>query len=199
MNEYVKFVKDGLEESVSFFGNKNKQSREVWVLKEFLKYLPVEAHDSDIKGSNTEPNDVFYEDIGFQVKEIQTEGRKRDKEYKNKLYSINEKTKPEDLLEHYSPIHIPLSEVLPRVRDELERHRNDKYKNNTSKMNVLVYLNLNDATYNDAPVDISLIDYELHHWKSVSVVTNNCAIVLSCNDDNNKLLMSSVRELHVKN
>lgn len=198
MDEYVKSVKEGLEESVLFFGNKNKQGREVWVLKEFLKYLPIESLDSDINGSEAEPNDVFYKDVGFQVKEIPTEGRKRGKEYKDKLNNITEETEPEDLLEYYSPIHIPLSGVLPRVRDELERHRNEKYKMNARKINVLVYLNLDDTTYTNAPVDTSLIDYELGNWQSVSVVTNNSAIVLSCNNDN-KLLMPLVGILYVNN
>lgn len=201
MDEYVKSVKEGLEASVSFFGNKNKQRREVWVLKEFLKYLPVETHDSDIKGSDAEPNDVFYKDVGFQVKEIQNEGRKRGKEYKDKLNSINEETGTEDLLECYSPIHIPLSEVLSRVQNELEHHRNEKYKVNAREMNVLVYLNLNDTTYTNAPIDMSLIGCDLSescHWQSISVVTNNCAIVLSCNNDDDKLLMPLVGKLYVK-
>ncbi|WP_340121437.1 DUF1780 domain-containing protein [Methylobacter svalbardensis] len=199
MDEYVKSVKEGLKESVSFFGNKNKQNREVWVLKEFLKYLPVDVQGTDVKESDAEPNDAFYKDIGFQIKEIQTEGRKRDKEYKDKFKSINEETKPKELLEHYSPSHIPLSDVLHRVRDELERHRNEKYKNNTRNINALVYLNLDDTTYTNTPVDTSLIGSELGNWQSVSLVTNNCAVVLSYNDDSNKLLKPLIGKLYVKN
>jgi len=199
MDEYVKSVRDDLKESVSFFGNRGRQDREVWVLKEFLKYLPADIQDSDIQGSYIEPNDAFYKDIGFQVKEIQTEERKRGKEYKEKLSNINDETKPEHFLEHYSSIHIPLSEALPRVGSELERHRKEKYRNNTNNMNVLVYLNLSDTTYTNAAVDTSLIDRELANWQSVSLVTNNCSIVLSCNDSSNKLLKPLVGKLYVKN
>ncbi len=199
MDKYIKSIKEDLKESVSYFGNKNKQGREIWVLKEFLNYLPVKVDDSHVKGSDIEPNDAFYKDIGFQVKEIQTEGRKRGKEYKDKLNSISEETKPKDLLQRYNHTHIPLSEVLPRVREELKRHRSEKYKDNARKINVLVYLNLSDTTYTNTSVDISLTYEELDSWQSVSVVTNNCAIVLSCNDDNNKLLKPLVGELYVKN
>jgi hypothetical protein len=188
MDKYVKSIKKDLKESVSFFGNKNKQDREIWVLKEFLKYLPIEAQDSDFKGSDVEPNDAFYKHTGFQIKELQTEERKRGKEYKDKLNAINDETKPKDLLENYSHIHIPLSTALPRVSDELKHHRIEKYKNNTTDMNVLVYLNLSDTTYTSEIVNTSLIDSELRNWKSVSLVTNNCAIVLSCYDDSNDLL-----------
>jgi len=199
MDEYVKSIKDGLSESVTFFGNSKKPDREIWVLKEFLEYLPVTVQDSDVQLSEAEPNDAFYKDIGFQIKEIQTEGRKRGKEYKDNLSSITDETKPQDLLEHYSPFHVPLSTALTRVGVELERHRKEKYKNSTGDMNVLVYLNLNDTTYTKDPVDTTFIDSELRHWKSVSLVTNNCAIVLSCADRSNKLLAPFVGKLYVKN
>lgn len=199
MDKYVKSLKDGLSETITFFGNKKKPDREIWVLKEFLEYLPVTVQDIDVTASKAEPNDAFYKDIGFQIKEIQTEGRKRGKEYKEKLNSITDKTKPEDFLESYSPIHVPLSESITIVGKELERHRNDKYKNNTSDMNVLVYLNLSGTTYTNDSVDAALIGSELHHWKSVSLVTNNCAVVLSCTDSNNKLLTPLVGKFYVKN
>lgn len=191
----MKSAKEGLKESVSYFGNKNKQEREIWVLKEFLRYLPLDYKDSNVKGSDAEPSDVFYKNVGFQIKEIQSEDRKRGKEYKDRLKSINEETKLEDLLEPYSHIHIQLSEVLQIVGNELRRHRNQKYRVLAKKINVLVYLNLSDTTYTDASVDTSLIDCELGNWQSVSVVTNNCATVLACNDDH-KLLKPLVKKLY---
>ncbi len=197
MDDYVKSVKEGLEESVKFFENKNKQEREKWVLREFLSYLPVEFEDSHIKGSDAEPNDVFYKEFGFQVKEVQTEGRKRGKEYKDKLQSISEETRPDDLTEQYSPTHITLNESLSGVVSELARHREEKYSNNTGHMNVLVYLNLSDTTYTSGQVDLSVISDELDCWKSVSLVANNCAIVLRCNDHHNQLLLPLVGTLYM--
>jgi len=42
MDEYVKSAKEGLEISVSFFDNKSKQERELWVLRKLLNYLPCD-------------------------------------------------------------------------------------------------------------------------------------------------------------
>lgn len=199
MNMYIKSIIEGLTESVTFFGNKKKQEREKWVLNEFLKYLRVPVQEIDIKGTNDEPIDVFFKDMGFQIKEIQTEGRRRDRDYKERLKSITDKTVPEDLLEDYNPVHIPLSDVIPKVTKELARHRKDKYGNNVSDINVLVYLNLCDTTYTSNPIDMTLIESELSYWKSISLVTNNCAIVISCNDINNTLLNQSIGKLYLKN
>ena len=69
----------------------------------------------------------------------------------------------------------------------------------TNEMNVLVYLNLKDTTYKDVAVDYALVDEEINHWQSVSVVTNNCAIVLRCNNQSIELLTANVGILHFKN
>ena len=197
MDDYVKSVKAGPEESRKFFGNKNKPARELWVLREFLSYLPLKFYESELSESDQEPNDVFYRGHGFQVKEVLSPDRKRGKEYKDKLGSITENTKPEDFLEQYSPIHNPLSESLPCVASELSRHRKEKYSNDTGNMHVLVYLNLSDTTYTDETVKYSSTEFT--RWKSVSLVSNNCAIVLACNEQNNELLSGQVGILHVKN
>lgn len=102
MDDYVKSIQDGLKESRRFFSNRSKQDRELWVLREFLSYLPIDVIDSDIAVSTGEPNDVLYGPYGFQVKEVLSEGRRRGKEYLDKLEAISEATKPEDLLEFYS-------------------------------------------------------------------------------------------------
>lgn len=199
MDNYLKSIKEGLKESVEFFGNKNKQEREKWILKEFLSYLPVQFAETDIRESNTEPHDVFFKSFGFQVKEILTEGRMRGKEYKEKLNSISSNTKPGDFSEQYNPIHIPLTESLPRVFSELARHRTEKYYDNTSSIDVLVYLNLSDTTYTNEQINVSQVSAELNRWRSVSLVSNNCAAVLHCNDCGNQLLRPLVGNLYGKN
>ncbi|MGI6638924.1 MAG: DUF1780 domain-containing protein [Desulfobulbus sp.] len=196
MDKYVKLIKEDIKDSISYFGNRFKKKRELWVLKEFLKYLPINIDESLIKGSGAEPNDVFYNGIGFQVKEIQTKGRKRHSEYKNRFNLITEKTDLEDLLEPYHHIHVPISDTLPRIQAELERHRNKKYGGIVKNINVLVYLNLSDTTYTTESLDALPISGELNNWLSVSVVTNNCATILSCRDNNNELLKTLVGPIY---
>lgn len=197
MDKYVESVKNGLEESKRFFGNPNKQERELWVLREFLSYLPVEVVEAAIAPSKSEPNDVCYGEFGFQIKEVLTEGRRRGKEYSDKLAAISEETEPEDLLESYAPIHIPLHKALPRVASELERHRTDKYNGKVSHLDVLIYLNLSDTTYTKS--EVLAVHGEFRYWRSVSLVSNNCATILSCNDESHKLLAPFVGKLYFKN
>lgn len=196
MDEYVESVKEGLVESKRFFSNPYKQHREIWVLREFLSYLPIEISTGDISPSETEPHDVFYREFGFQIKEVLSEGRRRGKEYSDKLASITNDTKPEDLLEQYTPIHISLDQALPRVASELARHRAEKYSGNTSHIDVLVYLNLSDTTYTAA--DVQSVHDEFLNWNSVSLVSNNCAIILACDAEGHAFLEPLVGKLYVK-
>ncbi len=198
MDNYVKSVKNGLAESVDFFRNHRKGEREIWVASEFLQYLVEDFDRNDVIESTQEPIDVTYSDIGFQVKEIQSEGRKRGKEYNDNFRAITAETVDSDLLKEYRPINIPINDALPRLVAELKRHRTNKYYKLTNEMNVLVYLNLVDTAYMDVEVDYVLVDEEIRHWQSVSVVTNNCAIVLSCNNPTIELLTMNVGTLHFK-
>ena len=197
MDEYVELAQNGLEESIKYFGNKNKQERELWVIREFLSYLPLDITETDVVASNQEPNDVFYGSHGFQIKEVLSEGRKRSKEYKDSLHSIDDNTVPSDLVELCTHIHISLNETLPYVESELARHRIDKYKNNTTNINVMIYLNLTETTYTREITEYC--NSEFSRWKSVSLVSNCNAIVLACNDKNNELLYPFLGELHTRN
>ena len=70
MGDYAESIQDGLKESKKFFSNPNKPETELWVLREFLSYLPIEVVESDIAPSTQESHDVFYGPYGFQVKEV---------------------------------------------------------------------------------------------------------------------------------
>jgi hypothetical protein len=48
-------------------------------------------------------------------------------------------------------------------------------------------------------VDFSLLNKEIGYWNSVSVVTNNCAIVLGCKEKMMELLSSHIGKLIFKN
>lgn len=203
MDDYVASMKRALIESVNFFGNKNKQERELLVLQDFLSYLPIPIICTDVVPATEEPFDVSYGPYRFQVKEVLSEGRRRGDEYAQALSSITEESKPEDLLEPYHPTNIPLNDALPRVVSELRRHREEKYdeqqsfQRRASNIDVLVYLNLTDTTYSNKKVDFP--HEELEKWKSVSLVSNNCAIVLACSDQCNQLLFPHIGHLYVKN
>lgn len=198
MDKHVVSIREGLEESIDFFGNNRKNDRELWVLNEFLSYLIAGFDGTGMALSDSEPNDVIYGDLGFQVKEVQSVGRERTREYQESLSVITDETEPKDLLVPYTPNHIPFNAASSRLLSELERHRTQKYYNQTSDMNVLVYLNLKDTTYDQIPVDMALFQEEVSLWGSVSVVTNNCAIVLGSHDGSIPLFTEHIGILKFK-
>lgn len=198
MDKYVKSVKDGLEESLDFFGNNRKEERELCVMNMFLSYFIPDFDGTGMAPAESEPNDVTYEGVGFQIKEILSEGRRRTLEFRESLSNITDATEPEDLLEPYQPTHIPFNEASRRLLSELERHRTEKYYNQTSDMNVLVYLNLEGTTYDQSEVDMSLFEEEVSKWGAVSVVTNDCAIVLGLQDGAIPFFEGVVGELQFK-
>ena len=187
MDKYVKSVKDDLKESIDFFRNERKGERELWVLHKFLSFIIPDFGRTGTTMSDSEPNDVCYGEIGFQVKEILSEQRERTREYKDSLSKITDDTQLKDLVEPLRQFHIPFNDASERLLSELERHRTKKYHNQTSDMNVLVYLNLkgetDTTTFDETPVDMSLFSEEVSKWGSVSVVTNNCAIVLGVKEN----------------
>lgn len=188
MSDYVERSKKGLEDSIQFFGNKCKPQRELWVLEKFLGYIPQSGVVLRTAEDDEEPNDVFYNGYGFQIKEIQTEGRERHKEYKQKLRSISSDTTKKELLDSYTPIKNSINECLPRIFSELIRHRK-KYDENSLSINLLIYLNIAGLTIT-SEVDVigSIFSEEFDKWASVSIITNNCACVLACSDKGHDFL-----------
>lgn len=211
--KYLENTKEDLEKSILYFGNKYKEEREIWVLKEFSKYLFGNVNESYIRVSNDEPNDVFYKDIGFQIKEILTEKRCRHAEYKNilnhtnkaidyinnltnrmknNLERVNEEEEEEiykmlkNISKPYNHICIPISEKLSIIRKKLKHYRR-KYRDTTQNINILLYLNIENTNYTSEPTNTYSIKEELNNWLSVSLVTNNCATILSCNEDNSPM------------
>lgn len=188
MTDYLDRSKKGLEDSIQFFGNKCKPQRELLVLEKFLGYIPQSGVVLRTAEDGEEPNDVFYNGYGFQIKEIQTEGRERQKEYKEKLRSISSDTTKKELLDSYTPIKNSINECLPRIFSELIRHRK-KYDENSLSINLLIYLNIAGLTIT-SEVDVigSSFSEEFDKWASVSIISNNCACVLACSDKGHDFL-----------
>lgn len=180
MTDFVGRSQKGLVYSIQFFGNKCKPQRELWVLEKFLGYIPQSGVVLRTAEDDEEPNDVFYNGYGFQIKEIQTEGRERHKEYKEKIRSISSDTTKKELLDSYTPIKNSINEFLPRIVSELIRHRK-KYNENSLSINLLIYLNITGLTLSSENDEIGSNCFEeFDKWASVSIISNNCACVLAC-------------------
>ncbi len=89
--EFEVFKKEAIEHFTNsdiLFSNKNKKSREIWVVKKFLDGLGLSYMESELCCSANEPPDIIFRDAKFEIMEKMDEGRRRHKEYKDKLKKI---------------------------------------------------------------------------------------------------------------
>ena len=102
-----------LKESLAFFSNAEKPEREKWVVRRLLQALRVNFKEEEMTEAS-EPVDVAFRDVGFQVKELLDEGRRRTDEFKKKLETTKSAKDYSELLEHYTPIDVSFSEISQR-------------------------------------------------------------------------------------
>jgi hypothetical protein len=182
--QYVRDIVEGLRESKSFLvGDLRKRERELWVANEFLDYLQVDRRSEEVRPSDYEPFDVIFRNARFQVKEILKapgQDRKRDLEYKEALQKAESATKLSDLVTPYtSPTVLSITETLSILERESLNWQLSYSDLDRSQMDILSYLNLKDTVLSMQQSSIPEIPWlSQQGWRSVSVVSNNCAFVL---------------------
>ena len=102
-----------LKESLAFFSNAEKLEREKWVVRRLLQALRVNFKEEEMTEA-PEPVDVAFRDVGFQVKELLDERRRRTDEFKKKLETAKSAKDYSELLEHYTPTDVSFSETAQR-------------------------------------------------------------------------------------
>ena len=80
-DEYLKSIREDLEESVDFFSSQDKFIREKVVVYDFLTNLSIEYEEDELLRGG-DPPDVVFRDAQLEVKEIMGKGRKRHAEFK---------------------------------------------------------------------------------------------------------------------
>jgi len=180
---------DAMKEAVNFFKNKNKLDREKWVVKHFLDKLCITYDDHEILGAE-EPADIAFRDIRFQVKELYPEGRRRDKEYKEKLKKALEANDVGDLLEEYTPTAISFTEIVQLCSDyTIKLIDSNKYGvKEREKTDLLYYFNY--VKSHETPPEQYV--FNINGFRSVSVVGNRYCAVLTAIDEASSYLTENI-------
>lgn len=113
MRNYAYSVKEGLKESNRLFRNAQKQDRELYF---FANSFPIFRNRSkNLKYLHLRKSRMmfFTENMASSQKKYYPTAE-RGKKYSNKLEETSKNTSPEDILEPYTPTHIPLNQALPR-------------------------------------------------------------------------------------
>lgn len=141
-DSYLNDVRQGLQDSVDFFGSQDKFTREKWVVSEFLTNLSIPFFEEDII-PGSDPPDIIFKDANFEVKEILDKGRRRHEEYKAALARAYTETDPAALTEEYLPRSISIDEVSSLVLAQAADLAKNKYPLQVRReMDLICYVNL---------------------------------------------------------
>lgn len=178
--DFIKEHVDTLKKNIHFFSNKCKPNREVWVVRRFLSQIGIAFSNEAICASSEEPIDVVYHDARFQVKEIIDENRKRGNENKALLRKAENATSISDLPEPYqTPQTITCSDIVPIAADLAFKWQHKYGPNESISTDLIFYFNLQNiyVAGNTFP-SIDSYSSKMTAWRSVSVCSNDCALVL---------------------
>jgi len=196
-SNFVKKHVDAIKESIHFFSNDCKSDREIWVVRHFLSQLCIEFSNEEIYVSSDEPIDVVYSDARFQVKEIVDKGRKRHDEYRESLQKAEAATSASDLLEPYRPQKIGCSDIVPIVAEQASRWKQKYGPSECMSTDLLFYFNLQDIhIVGDIFPAVDLFSSKMAAWRSVSVYTGDCALVLHVSQSAPSFLKTAKGKVH---
>ena len=178
-----------LEESLSFFSNREKLDREKWTVRRLLHALDVEFAEEELTGGD-EPVDIYFRDARFQEKEILDENRRRTDEYRKALEVAKAAKEQRELAELYDPIDISFCEVVQKCYDYAKTLLlQSKYGPLECKnIDLLCYFNLKNYLV-VPPTEIAVKELE---FRSLSVVSNRYCMVVYARDDAPKILRENI-------
>jgi hypothetical protein len=196
-NDYIEERVNAIKESIHFFSNKCKSEREIWVVKHFLSQLKIEFQDKEIYPSPDEPFDVVFRYARFQIKEILYKNRKRSDEYKELLHKTEKSTSPSDLLEPYQPQMINCANIIPIVVEKVSELQKKYGPSERISIDLLFYFNLqNTHVVDDKFPNVDCCSSKMAGWRSVSVDTGDCAIILHISQYAPNFIRASKGKVH---
>lgn len=177
--------------SVDYFSGPNKQTRELWIVENFLKVSRVRYIRADLVPSPQDPPDVLVKRGCFELKELMDPGRKRHQEYKEALKRLSRPIRKIELLER-RPVrtlsHVEVAEMIKSLLKELQLKYPPRLR---IAMDLLVYVNLQDVFGIDGHLPPS-IDFRGFGWRSVSAVTGTQAWTYQVRKDAPRWLVNRV-------
>ncbi|WP_161633315.1 DUF1780 domain-containing protein [Paraburkholderia dilworthii] len=198
--EYLKSVRQALAESVEFFRAEKKTERELWVVCQYLTNLDLCFSETELKSSCQDPPDVLFRDAQFEIKEILSKGRRRHQEYQERLRKATKSTSPSDLVEHFTPRDVKVSDVYELILAEATRLAAQKYPPAVRKtLDLLFYVNLDDVFgLVEAPFpDVSAL--EALEYRSVAFVMGRRSSTFVATSDSPNFIRAAIGKIVHRN
>jgi hypothetical protein len=173
------------------------QAEEVWVCgkvpaefvcETFLEALGISTPRQSLVPVQSDPPDVTYFDIAFEVKEVLDSGRARHAEYKTALEKARTAEKPEDLVEPWNLKALPLADSARTVAEKARTEALHYAPSVRRDLDLLYYVNYMDEhpVPGGATFDASVL--QPTGWRSVSLLFGQFGWVLFASPSAPKLL-----------
>lgn len=187
-DEYIVARIQDLEESVRYFSSSNKMEREIYVCETFLQALGVPSPRQSLIPPQSDPPDVSYFDIAFEVKEVLDSGRARHAEYKAALEKARSAKHPKDLIEPWNLKALPLTDAARTVAERAAAVALAYAPSVRRDLDLLYYVNYMDEhpAPGGEPFDASAL--QSTGWRSVSLLFGQFGWVLFASPSAPKLL-----------
>jgi hypothetical protein len=178
--EVLDAIRANLGEAEQFFSRGCKPLQERTAVHGFLQVLGIAHTANDIIKQGPEPIDVWFQDARFQVTEIMHPPRPRDREVRLRAERARAARRLDDLMEPGTITSEPMEprEVLESVY-ERARDKTAHYAQQCSSVDLLVYVNLCRRHLYPIEPFPEARNLEVLGWRSVSLVMERFAIVLS--------------------
>ena len=146
------------------------------------QYSPQDLRPGD------EPVDVAYYLANFQVKEVMTNERRRGDEFREALEKAKNAESQADLLQSYSPIDLPLSEIVEKSCNYAKELVTKYGPLERSNLDLICYVNILDVNETRTPFDTVVSG----DFRSISIVSNRFRVVVWAETDAPNFLKGKV-------
>ncbi len=196
-----RFLEDlqyGLEHSVNYFADENKQTRESWIVHEFLSNLELPFLETEIITSPSDPPDVIFRDALFEIKEILDHGRRRHQEFKEQLIRSFTVEDPADLLSPCVLIYdLTPQDIIQLIEEKLKQLEKKYAPAVRFKLDLLFYINWIHHTLKIERMP-DLNGLEKFGWRSITALFGWASIIYYASDAAPGFLQEKRSQLIVK-
>lgn len=169
-------MKRSLKDDAVFYSNNGKETREIWVVSEFLRRINLPFEDSELKSQRQDSKiDVKFRLANFQIKEITDPNIKRGDEVRAAYESVRDAQTLEETLGPGFVYDVPaISSAYQLVR---EKASGPKYDGHKAQLDLLCYVTRRRASKISAD-EVHLPELTVLGWRSISCLVGDQATVL---------------------
>lgn len=185
--------------SISFFSNAAKKTRERSVCAALFRCIGIEFTSEEIIPNNDDPPDVIFKTARFEVIEIYDKGRKRHNEYRQRLEDLGKaRSLKETLVPFYKKDPVSHATLINEILLPLDKKSLKYGKKFCSSLDALAYIGLPNRFLDiNSPIPMTkkLVS---QGWRSVSFVFPPYSCIVLCESNAPQFLTQFDRQTRME-